>query len=391
MQTDLFPNNSRSCFRSYINSNYISHEYEYMVAIKSITFDNDILGKKHYALKSSISSESISSAEFDNVLVLFSTEKGGINTFHFLNPSFFYTPHYNLCNPEFKIIDLSTGEHPHFKFGSPTFIEIILKKVGIGMKLPFIILLDSSCEKSKLLAPLNHSTEFTIQLPTRLEFSKNWLVCLKSIHFENDFKSREIYQIQVYGNRADSGLFFQESVLVEKAHDKEDLIRKLQVELSHAGVITVEEKDGFFNLKVAPGYNEKHQYYCKETNVKISIGLIHALGLGDEFSHFILEKSMVVESYRKIDLSRIYPHNFVVSADICRESIFSGSKVQILKYFPCEQSASMVNLNFRTNDFVEMYTKSFDRIKIRITDLSGETLESNSPTPSRLQILIQPK
>ena len=45
MQTDLFPNNSRSCFRSYINSNDISHEYEYMVAVKSITFDNDIMGK----------------------------------------------------------------------------------------------------------------------------------------------------------------------------------------------------------------------------------------------------------------------------------------------------------------------------------------------------------
>ena len=389
MQSDLFPNNSRSCFRSYINSNDISHEYEYMVAVKSITFDNDIIGKKHYALKSSISSETISSAEFDNVLALFSTGKEGINTFHFFNPSFFYTSHYNLCNPEFKIIDLSTGEHPHFKFGSPTFIEIILKKVEIGMKLPFIILLDSSCEKSKLLSPLNHSTEFTIQLPMRLEFSKNWLLCLKSIHFENDFKTQEKFQIIFFGKRLSNGKSFIQSASVHLTRDKEDLIRNLKSLC--AGFITVEEKDGFFNLKLAPDYNEHNPNYCTQLGIQISNGLIQVLGLGVEFSQFVLENSMVVESYRKIDLSRIYPHNFLVSTDICDESIFSGSKVQILKYFPCEQSGSMVNLNFRTNDFVEMYTGSFDRIKIRISDLSGKTLESINSTPSRLQILIQPK
>ena len=57
MQIHLFPDNSRSEFNCYINPqdlNYISKNGDIEVAVKSITFDNDLDSDKNYGLKSII-------------------------------------------------------------------------------------------------------------------------------------------------------------------------------------------------------------------------------------------------------------------------------------------------------------------------------------------------
>ena len=105
-QIAMFPNNTWSQYRSYINPidlDYISSEESIEVAVKSITLDNDIHANTSLALKSTLSEQTISSCGYDNIIALFSTtsENKGINIFRFENPVFFPTTDYRLCNAVF--------------------------------------------------------------------------------------------------------------------------------------------------------------------------------------------------------------------------------------------------------------------------------------------------
>ena len=53
------------------------------------------------------------------------------------------------------------------------------------MKKTFNIFLDSSCPISKRLYSNNTATEFTIELPERMSFRRNWSVTLKSLFIPN--------------------------------------------------------------------------------------------------------------------------------------------------------------------------------------------------------------
>ena len=61
--------------------------------------------------------------------------------------------------------------------------------------------------------------------------------------------------------------------------------------------------------------------------------------------------------------------------------------MQILKYFPREKN-QRYDIEFTNNDFVKLNSKTFDRIKIRITDLRGETITSLSKQSTKMQMLF---
>ena len=44
-------------------------------------------------------------------------------------------------------------------------------------------------ETSNTRFPSNGNMDFVIHLPKRMEFQRDWLLCLKSIHFTNEFLS----------------------------------------------------------------------------------------------------------------------------------------------------------------------------------------------------------
>ena len=43
---------------------------------------------------------------------------------------------------------------------------------------------------------------------------------------------------------------------------------------------------------------------------------------------------------------------------------------------------------FANNDFVKLNLKNFDRIHIRIADISGKTIECDPDIPTRMQLLF---
>ena len=106
------------------------------------------------------------------------------NYTEFKNPTFFPTTRQLLSRASFEFIDLDTNTLPSFnQQGKSTVIQIVVKRQAKRMKHPFQIHLDSSCKISKEFFPTNNNMEFTVQLPKRLVFKKNWSVTLKSISF----------------------------------------------------------------------------------------------------------------------------------------------------------------------------------------------------------------
>ena len=393
MQSHLFPGNTRSKFNCFINPqdlNYISKNEDIEFAVKSITIDHDINGDRNYGLKSSLSNETVSSFGYDTIITLFSAvkKKKGVNIYRFLNPVFFQTTHHKLCNAKFEIIDLRTGLQPFFKHATPTFIEIVVRTRRLRMKPPFNILIDSSCQESKVRFPSNTNTDFTIQLPKRFEFSRDWILCLKSIHFENKFKAFQSFKISLSGKRKDSGSSFLDEQQIQGPMFPEtvtELIKKLKSIFN--GYLEVSIFRGHFRLSPSKAFKSSRNY-TEQLDVALSDDLVNVLGLDHKYTNFIM-KDRSIMGYRKINMTANYPNHFIVCCDICDDTVLSGTPVQILKYFPREKNdESKFDIEFSNNDFVKLNMKSFDRVRFRIADLSGKTIVSVSHLPTRLQILF---
>ena len=204
-QSEMFPRNTRSKFDNYIDINNLkylpSHDIE--AAIKSITFDNRREGrllKEHIlAIRTDICEYSIKNGEYDKIIALF--VGGNVNDvihIDFKNPTFFSTEKELLTKAHFEIIDIDTNTSPNFAIGSPTYIQVVIRKKLQRMKKPFTVFLDSSCKNSKDSYPKNNNMEFTIDLPERLEFRRNWNVVLKSLFIPNKFVNGDGIYFEYY-------------------------------------------------------------------------------------------------------------------------------------------------------------------------------------------------
>ena len=196
MHMDLFPNNTRSNFDTYMLQDVLSYipNGPIEVAVKSITFDNSRVHEgaeqefkeESLALRTNLIPSVISSFGYANVAAIFTVRRSGLSIFEFQNPTFFESSKELLSRANFRIENFSTGEVPEFRVGPPTLVEIAVRPQVSRLKEPFQMLLDSSCPHSKNSFPLNTNSDFIIQLPQRLNFQKDWIVCLKSIHLSNE-------------------------------------------------------------------------------------------------------------------------------------------------------------------------------------------------------------
>ena len=113
--------------------------------------------EKLYGIKSNISDLIVRNAGYDNIISLFVGNKSNdVVHVDFKNPTFFSTRKELLSRASFHIIEVDTDTTPHFAVGSPTYIQVVVRKRI--MKKKFNIFLDSSCEKSKTIFPENTAT-----------------------------------------------------------------------------------------------------------------------------------------------------------------------------------------------------------------------------------------
>ena len=408
---DIFPNNTRSKFRSYINQqdlNYITQNQDLQFAVKSITLDNDLNEDTHLILRSNLSYDTISSFGYDNIISCFSLQKvkWGVNIYRFENPVFFPTSHQKLCNALFTIIDLSTNEQPAFKYASPTFIEIVVRRVPNRMKPPFTLLLDSSCEESLKRFPENTNTCFTIQLPKRFEFNKDWILCLKSLHHDVDKFEVEQNCFIIVEGRYHGNFFSQKHSFTLRSDSVPDMLVKLRTVFKQYKIKVNIIKRRFsidppsesdlkqFSIEHLPESDTKRtsiEYLPGDpllqeiTKIQISHDLSNILGIGD--ASISMNRKRPFFAYRKVNMLANQPNHFIVCCNIVEESVLGGHPVQILKYFP-RDARSNFDIEFTNNDFVKLNCKSFDRIQIRIADLTGRTVRTLSRHSTRMQILF---
>ena len=383
-QYNLFPSNSRSKFECYIRPgdlDYIPFE-GIEVAIKSISFDYDLENESPQvlALKTNLSYDTISSYGWNNIVAVFTVapKTRGLIHFEFTNPSFYRTNREKLSKSEFSIIDLKTGDRPNFSFGRPTFIQAVVRSELKRMKTPINMLLDSACMESFKKFPNNTNTDFTVQLPKRFEFQKDWSVCLKSIHFANNNLDTGDFFFTLNDGRSREQSFTFQSLSMKNISEIMDLLNAVSKEWISFNYNKGSEKV----LITAVG-----DLY-ESITINFSRDFVKLLGLEDARITFSTSHRVVVGKYNA-NMHAVQPLHYLVCCDIVEDSILGGQHVQVLKYFSNDYSSSpAVDKHFSNNDFVTMTFKNFDRIRIRISDLSGETIRSVPDIPTRLQLLF---
>ena len=396
MQSNLFPTNTRSNFETFIHPQDLSYisSSEIEVAIKSITFDSHLdsfIDKEHVlGLKSNITFHTISSYGYDQIVSIFTVNSRKHETIQlqFFNPTFFPTNHEKLSKSSFKIVDLKTGQAPNFAIASPTFLEVVVRSRVKRMKQPFHIFLDSSCEESKKRFIKNTNTDFCIQLPQRMEFQKDWMLCLKSIHFSNCFYSMDECWLSIVGYKPakpkPSKWKIQGGLNKKVSHDLSKIIKTLN-KVTKGYIRFEKSKSGSISILLDENYDKRT--YGASIQVTFSTNLKKILGL--DRSHLIFSPVSMYTSSRKPDVFALNPHHFIVCCDLVEESILGGQLVQILKYFPRTSKTKSVDVEFAINDYLKLNLKNFDRIRIRLTDLSGNTINNDDgDTPTRLQLLF---
>ena len=139
---DIFPANSRSNFNTYFDI----HKLDYLeddnieAAIKSITYDDRTIvslpsdkTEKVYGVKSNISDSTVYNSEYENIVCLFVGNRfNDVIHVDFKNPSFFTTRKQLLSRAVFQIIEVDSNTTPNFTVGSPTYIQVVVRKKKNG-------------------------------------------------------------------------------------------------------------------------------------------------------------------------------------------------------------------------------------------------------------------
>ena len=263
------------------------------------------------------------------------------------------------------------------------------------MEPPFHILIDSSCEESKKRFPKNTNMDFIIQLPQRMSFQRNWSICVKSIHFSHQFYALTTCKITLSGVKSNGNKWVKEFELPEKIGvDEIMLVKEFNKLLKNFLKLTVftalnKMKIKTQKMKIKTHHKYEASVYGDHFNVTFSENLSKVLSL-KRTTYTINSggKSQVISNY-KSNISSLHPFHFIICCDIVEESILSGERVQVLKYFPRKEiGVPAVDYTFYRNEWKKLSLKHFDRIRIRIVDLNGNTIRCDSTIPTRMQLLF---
>jgi len=378
MHYDLYPDNSRSKFSTYINQNCLKYipSGQIEAAIKNITFDNTrkkpMKSHEFLGIKSNISDPIISSGQWNNLLYTFNVEASdSLVNIDITNPTFFPTTREKLSTAKFEIVDLDTNCTPEFADGTPTFITITVKQQPDRMKQPFHILLDSSCQKSKAYFPSNSNADFTIKLPKRLEFKRDWIVALKSISITNSLYNVTDCFLIVENYEGKFQLRLNDGIY--KSID--DLIKHMNDKIGQAILFSKKRNTIIMTRK------------SKFKSVVFSKNLSKILKIPSDYDTNHFEKAYLLLS--KYDLNALVPQQFIISCDMIEHSILGGQQVQVLKIVNKEDKEKLYSeYEFYNNDYVKLGLKEFEKIHIKIMSIDGCVLKCDPTLATRLQLLF---
>ena len=362
--------------------------------MKSIELNIDL--KKNemlYGIRSNISDPTIRNADYDTIISLFAVDKtNDVVHVDFKNPSFFKTRKELLSRGHFEIIDVDRNSPPNFTFGSPTYIQVVVRKSE--MKKPFNIFLDSSCKKSKALYPENNATEFTIELPERLSFNRHWQVTLKSLFLPNKIHNVQKCWFTYSVFKKDEGAL--KHVSNKKIYLKEgnypsldSLINEMFDGIAkHKIPIRIYEFNGKVKIKFISILRND-----EVTQLHLNEYLAYILGYtstADVGQYLRFDEQLLYEAPHEPDLFLIHPKNLIIGCDVVDDTIFGGEHVKLLRMVTnnIHSSSNILSFDFLQNEYVDLNVKEFKSIKIAIMDATGKPVKTDTSFPSRLQLMF---
>ena len=408
VQSNIFPHNTRSKFYNYIDINDLSYlpDGDIEAGIKSIIFDDKrseiSLIDDMLALRCNICEPMIRNGEYDRIVSLINTSGYPNDVVHleYKNPSFFSTKKEQLSKASFEIINLSTGEAPNFTTATATYIQIVVRKYSHRMKRPFSIFLDSSDKHSKALYPENTNMEFTIELPERMNFRRNWHLSLKSLYIPNTiFNIYEktcfyVYYEQASENQEEKkaaefvkeGCYPTLSALIEILQSMWDA-KKLPLKIKEKnGKVQIE-----YDNPLLPGWTDGSNPLRQ---LRFGPNLAHILGfrftVAKEGQYLRFDEKREYSAPHEPNMFLLTPRNLVVCCNIVENTILGGENVKLLRLVTnnINITSDILSFDFYQNEYAELDIKEFKDITIRITDVTGESVQSKSQIPTRLQLMF---
>ena len=329
---------------------------------------------------------------------------GGIQIFTVKQPSFFETTLEKIANAKFELIDVETGKIPNFSVGTPTYIQLHVSN-NSSMSRRFNIFLDSSDKISQHYFPSNTPFDFTIKLPERLEFDKQWEIALKNIFIGNDlfniYKDScwiKINILKTEGQIDLSGNTWHDpnDVNIVEAHipmedgkykSIEDICSYLQRLFERLKLnLKIDLADGHVRIRCSEERTNLRDY-----TLRISPYLSNILGIdrstnNENKIHFDNKKKFIA-SY-KPNIVLLVPTNFIILCDVVSETVFGSKTVKILKLLSTnfDPKNEIIQFSFYQDEFVDLTIKEFSSIRIQIVDATGNHIKSGQAYPTRCQI-----
>ena len=347
-----------------------------------------------YGIKSNISEIlTVRNAGYDDIISVFVGNKtNDIVHIDFKNPTFFPTRKELLSRATFQIIDVASNTAPNFAVGSPTYIQVVVRKKK-NMEKKFNIFLDSSCEKSKAVYPENNATNFTIDLPERLSFRRDWQVTLKSLFIPDSIRNVPqcfLHYMQGTLNHPD-GFILKHKIdlkLEEGNYSSIDsILNELSAQISKAQLpIRIELYEG--KVKIAC---ETVLQSDTVVSIMMSRDMTPILGFTKGYENFdgfnLYGYDFKIAPYEP-NLFATYPKNLIIGCDVVDNTIFGGEHVKLLRMVTNSQhsTSKILSFEFLQNEYVDLNVKEFKSIKIGIMDATGNFLKTDSSTPTRLQL-----
>ena len=388
LHDDIYPDNTRSKFTTSIHTSCLSYISDGPIeaAVISVSLDNSRVSSSETSeslgVKSNICQPIISSSKFESILCWFdvdSNHKDSIIHKSFRNPSFFSTTKQLLASASFEIIDLKSKKTPSFSTGSPTFIVVAVKQQTPRMKKPFNILLDSSCSISKSYFPSNNNMEFTVQLPKRLEFQKDWIVALTSISFTRKFYNIYDFTLEIEDHSGKITKFVLNDGYFDTLQNwLSDIYQKLQ---GHLWI----KKDSSDKVTIYP--------MKKLKSVQFSDNMKKFLKLPSTYTSDYFATNSKLESEEALDMSLLIPQHFLLCCNMLEHSIVGGQQLQVLKLISNEtqgkkNKGNIFHYESYNNEFIKIGLKEFDKISLKIMSINGSTIKCDTDVATRLQLLF---
>ena len=144
------------------------------------------------------------------------------------------------------------------------------------------------------------------------------------------------------------------------------------------------------NVKLNGGKVYIRAFQNIEDVITISKNLSNILGFGNSQLNIKLNSGKSVLGDSKIDAKALVPRQLAINCDIIEHSLFADELKQILRVItlPGNYDESFLHFDFTNNEYLKLVNKSFDRIKINITDVKGNPIHVSGKLSSRLQIVF---